>query len=260
MAQSANVRCPSCGAVSPEAELTPNGTIYCHRGERATGQAPPPGWYLLPDDSSSQQYWTGYEWSRGPPDPANKETAPCPDVLRVPQSAGASSAVRSEAEMHDNGTKTCPECAERVQGAALVCPFCGYRFDGNRESMAPGETSTGGVARLPRAVIAILAAVALIAGSFFFGRYVENRHTQHKISSSVQKVQKEWNQAVQKWKKEAKVEEQKAAREVQKVNKEAAITIKAEREIAAFESECVSSGGTVKITREARGGWKGSCS
>jgi hypothetical protein len=43
-------------------------------------------------------------------------------------------------------TKTCPECAEHVQGAALVCRFCGYRFDGSPAPVAPGETSTSGVA------------------------------------------------------------------------------------------------------------------
>lgn len=32
--------------------------------------------------------------------------------------------------------KTCPECAERVQAAANVCRFCGYRFDG-RAAAAP---------------------------------------------------------------------------------------------------------------------------
>ena len=26
-------------------------------------------------------------------------------------------------------TKTCPECAERVQAVAKVCRFCGYRFE-----------------------------------------------------------------------------------------------------------------------------------
>ena len=34
-------------------------------------------------------------------------------------------------------TKTCPDCAESVAAAALVCRFCGYRFDTGQ----PGRTS-----------------------------------------------------------------------------------------------------------------------
>jgi hypothetical protein len=34
-----------------------------------------------------------------------------------------------EPQLNDDGTKTCPQCAEHVQGAALVCRFCGHRFD-----------------------------------------------------------------------------------------------------------------------------------
>jgi hypothetical protein len=51
-----------------------------------------------------------------------------------------------EPQLNEDGTKTCPQCAERVQGAALVCRFCGQRFDGKPAPVAPGETSTSGVA------------------------------------------------------------------------------------------------------------------
>lgn len=51
-----------------------------------------------------------------------------------------------EPQLNEDGTKTCPQCAEHVQGAALVCRFCGYRFDGTRAPVVPGEASTSGVA------------------------------------------------------------------------------------------------------------------
>jgi virginiamycin B lyase len=49
-------------------------------------------------------------------------------------------------EIFADGLKTCPECAERVQGPALVCRYCGYRFDGVPQPVAMGEASTSGVA------------------------------------------------------------------------------------------------------------------
>jgi ribosomal protein L37AE/L43A len=29
----------------------------------------------------------------------------------------------------EDETKNCPQCAEKVNAAALVCRFCGYKFD-----------------------------------------------------------------------------------------------------------------------------------
>jgi hypothetical protein len=37
--------------------------------------------------------------------------------------------------------KTCPECAERIKRRALVCRFCGHRFDSDE---APSNADTGG--------------------------------------------------------------------------------------------------------------------
>jgi len=42
--------------------------------------------------------------------------------------------------LNEDGTKTCPDCAERVQGAALVCRFCGHRFDG-KDTPSAGSTT-----------------------------------------------------------------------------------------------------------------------
>ena len=51
-----------------------------------------------------------------------------------------------EPQLNEDGTKTCPQCAEHVQGAALVCRFCGYRFGGEPPPVAPGESNTSGAA------------------------------------------------------------------------------------------------------------------
>lgn len=70
-------------------------------------------------------------------------------------------------------SKTCPECAETVQGAARVCRFCGYRFDG--ETARPADDSStdpkpgpSAARRLPRrrtAVLVALGVVVLLAGA-----------------------------------------------------------------------------------------------
>lgn len=50
-----------------------------------------------------------------------------------------------EPQLNEDGTKTCPQCAEHVQGAALVCRFCGHRFDehpAERKDASEREGST----------------------------------------------------------------------------------------------------------------------
>jgi ribosomal protein L37AE/L43A len=68
-------------------------------------------------------------------EPENAHASPRPGRVPPP-----------EPETHEDGTKTCPECAERVQGAALVCRFCGYRFAGRQQAAAPAEANTSGAA------------------------------------------------------------------------------------------------------------------
>lgn len=70
-------------------------------------------------------------------------------------------------------SKTCPECAETVQGAARVCRFCGYRFDGKTEGTAedsstdpgPGPSAARRSPRRRTAVLIALGVVILLAGA-----------------------------------------------------------------------------------------------
>jgi len=47
-------------------------------------------------------------------------------------------------QLNEDGTKTCPECAEHVQGAALVCRFCGHRFDEHPAERQDASEREGG--------------------------------------------------------------------------------------------------------------------
>jgi hypothetical protein len=47
-----------------------------------------------------------------------------------------------EPQLNEDGTKRCPECAEHVQGAALVCRFCGHRFDEERPAKNEPKDAT----------------------------------------------------------------------------------------------------------------------
>lgn len=61
--------------------------------------------------------------------------------------------------MDEAESKTCPDCAETVKGAAKVCRFCGHRFDANRQS--PVRPRTSGAQKGWR-LVALAIAVTLI--------------------------------------------------------------------------------------------------
>jgi Domain of unknown function (DUF4190)/Uncharacterised protein family UPF0547 len=122
------------------------GTQRVRRDELYEDVPTPADWYARPSDPSHEQYWTGDQWvgkARTPRHGAKPTPFPGP-VQRVQRGATPRSA--SNPQLNEDGTKTCPMCAETVQGAALVCRFCGHRFDGRQEPVAPGETSTSGAA------------------------------------------------------------------------------------------------------------------
>ena len=150
----ADVRCPSCGAAPPLARLLADGGIFCRPEGRVTGGAyrevpQPRGWYAMRDEPLKQQYWDGRQWT-GRPRKIERTTRPFPPPERVMLEEGTKGAEPPSrppvTRFHEDGTKTCPQCAEHVQAAALVCRFCGHRFDGKAPSVALGEISTSGVA------------------------------------------------------------------------------------------------------------------
>jgi Uncharacterised protein family UPF0547/Domain of unknown function (DUF4190) len=135
----ASDRCPRCAAEGFQSGETP--CASCGWKDPILAPWVPYGWYQDPANPTNARWWngaglwTGRAWrGKGPKKPI--PTEPPPGWIEPPPPP----------EIHEDGTKTCPQCAERVQVAALVCRFCGYRFDGKPPPVQPGETSTSGVA------------------------------------------------------------------------------------------------------------------
>jgi len=59
---------------------------------------------------------------------------------------------RVEPTMNDDATKRCPDCAEGVKAAALVCRFCGHKFTAEETSKALEESKAVLRERLLRAL------------------------------------------------------------------------------------------------------------
>jgi hypothetical protein len=73
--------------------------------------------------------------------PLNRGTPAFPGLQRIDIAPSG-----ERTKLNDDGTKTCPECAERVQAGALVCRFCGFRFDRRPQPASPADVTTSGVA------------------------------------------------------------------------------------------------------------------
>jgi hypothetical protein len=91
-----------------------------------TGDGTP--YYQLPPD---------WQQRLGQPVPA----APSQVMLPPPTDSAVSPTAPEEGPVEtaappseDNGTKTCPDCAETVLAAAKVCRYCHYRFDQPQDS------------------------------------------------------------------------------------------------------------------------------
>jgi hypothetical protein len=50
-------------------------------------------------------------------------------IVKPPGTLTVTYELQSEPISTDNAEKTCPMCAETVKAAALVCRYCGHRFD-----------------------------------------------------------------------------------------------------------------------------------
>jgi hypothetical protein len=126
--------CDSCGRLASSVHMLPDAdepaevVLACDRHD------PGGEWWLLTEETDLDRLWdndTVLDRLR-------------PDVTaRLPFTALAPP---SEPEVHEDGTKTCPECAERVKGDALVCRFCGHRFDGSAQAAVEANTSGAAVA------------------------------------------------------------------------------------------------------------------
>jgi hypothetical protein len=70
-------------------------------------------------------------------------------------------------------SKTCPDCAETVLGAALVCKHCGYRFDESHTRDISQERTAGGEnpTTLRLLVLASSAAIPLLMFFPWYGIY-----------------------------------------------------------------------------------------
>jgi len=66
--------------------------------------------------------------------------------------------------MQTHDVKVCPDCAEEVKSAALVCRFCGYRFTANEKAVAdePPARDSKGRSMPPRDMVVWFVGVPLI--------------------------------------------------------------------------------------------------